>query len=81
MILVAGLRYAPSLLYVVFLGVIHRSYVVTVYQRTTYCEYCRCMGQYRTAHIIIVYHRVQTTGYAPVLTYRHLFLYATWYMR
>ena len=27
--------------------------------------------------ISIVYHRVQTTEYAPVLTYRHLFLHTT----
>ena len=44
MILVAGLRYAPSLVYVVFLGGIYRSWVVTVYQRTTCCEHGQRMG-------------------------------------
>ena len=71
MILVAGPRYVPSLPYVVFLGVICRSQVVTVYQRATYCEYCQCMGSI-TMLILIVYYRVQTTEHAPVLTYRQL---------
>ena len=66
MILVAGLRYVLFLLYAVYLHSIYRSYVVTVYQRTTYCEYCQCMGQYRIA-IVVVYQRVQTTDYAAVL--------------
>ena len=37
----------------------HSSEVVTVYQRTIYCEYCQCTGQDRIAHTSSVwYHRV-----------------------
>ena len=42
-ILVAGLRYVPFLMYVVLLGVVYRTYFVTVYQRG--------MGHYRNAQI------------------------------
>ena len=49
-ILVAGLRCVSFLLYVVRLGVIYRLEIVTVHQRTTNCEHCQCMGQYRIAH-------------------------------
>ena len=57
----------------------HSSEVVTVYQRTIYCECCQCTGQDRIAHTSSVwYHRVQTTGCAAVLTDRQLFSYTTW---
>ena len=73
----AGLRYVPFLLYVAFLGVIctYRSSVITaVYLRTTYCKYCHAWGSIALLILIVlVYHRVQTTAYARVLTYRQLF--------
>ena len=50
MILAAELRCVPTLPYVVFLGVKYCSYVVTAYQRNTYCEYCQYMGQHFIAH-------------------------------
>ena len=53
-ILEAGLRDVPFLLYVVLVGVICMSYVVTVYECTTNCEYCQFMGQYRISHITCV---------------------------
>ena len=50
-VLVAGPRYVPFHLYAVLLGVMYKSKVVTVCQRTTNCEYCQCTGQYRSDHI------------------------------
>ena len=77
-ILVAGLHHVPLLLYVVLLGLIYRSHVVTVYQRTT-CEYCQIDNVWGSITLLIlkVYHRVQTNTYAAVLTYCQLFVYAT----
>ena len=49
--LVAGLHCVPLLLCVILLGGIYKSWVVTVYWRTTNCEYCLCMWQYRIPHI------------------------------
>ena len=48
MILVAGRRYLPCLLYVVFYGVMHR---LGRYSSTTYGKYHQCTGQYRNARI------------------------------
>ena len=75
-VLVAGLRYVPFFLYVVLLGVIHRSYVATLYQRTTNGEYCQRMGSIALL-MLEVYHRVQTNEYAAELTYSRLFFYTT----
>ena len=72
----AGLRYVPFFLYVVLLAVIHRSSVVTVYQRTTNCEYCQSMGQHRIVHI-----RSELPRPNWVCRGTHLwppFLYASW---
>ena len=79
--LVAGLRYVPFFLYVLLLGVINRSYLVSrnsipaYYQRTTNCEYCQCMWQYRLVHIRSAIPRPYE--YDAVLTYRQLFLCCT----
>ena len=53
MMLVAGLRYVPSLMYVVFLCVICRLKVVTVYQRIIIptANTANVIGQYRITHI------------------------------
>ena len=68
-ILVAGLRYVPFLLYVVLLGLIYRSSVITVYQRTTNGEYCHVWKSIALL-MLEVCHRGQTNEYAAVLTYR-----------
>ena len=69
MILVAGCRCIPSLLYIVFLGAIYRSYVVTDTSALSTVNTANVWGSIALL-ILVVYHRVQTTEYAPVLTYR-----------
>ena len=50
------------------------SKVVSVYQRTTNCEYCQSLGS-SALLILQVYHFVQTNEYAAVHAYRQLLLY------
>ena len=53
--------------------------VVTVCQRTTNCEYCQCIGQYRRANVRNVLPCPNyCTRYVVVLTYRHFVLCTTW---
>ena len=67
MILVARLRYVPSLLYVVLLGVIYTSVLPTTNTANVWSSIALL--------VLEVYHRVQTDEYDAVLTYRYLFLY------
>ena len=55
-----------------------RSYVVTLHQRTNF-EYLVTGDLWGSVALFVlkVYHRVQTDGYAAVLTCRQLFLYAS----
>ena len=61
-ILVARLRYVPSLLYVVLLGVIYTSVLPTANTANVWGSIALL--------ILEVYHRVQTDEYAAVLAYR-----------
>ena len=62
MILAAGLRYAPFLLYEVLLGVIYTSVLPTANTANVWGSIALL--------ILEVYHRVQTDEYAAVLAYR-----------
>ena len=80
MILVPGLRCVPSLLYVVFLGVVSPNGIPAYYLQGT-ANTAKWWGSIALL-ILVVYHRVQTTEYAPVRTHRQLFLVQYyWYMR
>ena len=68
----------PSCTYIVFLGAIYRSYVVTDTSALSTVNTANVWGSIALL-ILVVYHRVQTNEYSPILTYRHLFL--LYYMR
>ena len=66
-IMVAGLRYVPFLLHVVFLGVIYTSVLPTA-------NTAKAWGSIALL-ILEMYHRVQTGDDTALLTYRYRFLY------